>query len=225
MRYTDVKQAGYSPENVADTNYFICSCVRNRRGEALPQTSNSRVSEYQTDLCPGLEDIPDPQAAWHVLWTRSNHEKIVFEQLAAKGYEVFLPMINQWSKRRGHPVCAVPMFKSYLFVRHSIAKAAWLDISKTKGLVSILGMRWDRLARIPDREIDSIRLIASSQLPAMAYPYLAAGSEVRIIRGSLANAEGILVESDVDNGLFVVSIGLLQRSVAVKVDCADIERV
>lgn len=191
----------------------------------MPQTSDNRVREYQADICPGLSDIPDPQVAWHVLWTRSNHEKIVFEQLAAKRYEVFLPMINQWSKRKGHPVCAVPMFKSYLFVRHGIDKAAYLDISKTKGLVDILGMRWDRLARIPEREIDSIRLIANSQLPAMAYPYIAAGSEVRITRGSLANAEGILVESDVDNGLFVVSVGLLQRSIAVKVDCADVERV
>ena len=117
------------------------------------------------------------------------------------------------------------MFRSYLFVRHKIDKKAWLDISKTKGVVSILGARWDRLARIPDEEIDSIKLLMESQLPTMPYPWLKAGTPVRITRGSLANARGILVDSEMPNGLFVVSINLLQRSVAVKVNCADVEQV
>ena len=37
------------------------------------------------------------------------------------------------------------MFPSYLFVRHDIDKAAYIEVSKVKGLVCVLGERWDRL--------------------------------------------------------------------------------
>jgi transcription antitermination factor NusG len=178
------------------------------------------------EACPGLADTSNPCEGWYVLWTRSNHEKNVAGQLAAKGYEVFLPMISEWSgRRRGHAVCQAPMFRSYLFLRHRVDKKAYLDICNTKGLVSILGERWDKLATIPDHEIQSIKLVMNSHLPTMPYPWLSTGSEVRITRGSLANAQGILVDSEIPNGLFVISVKLLQRSVAVKVDCADVERV
>jgi transcription antitermination factor NusG len=147
-------------------------------------------------------------------------------QLAAARYEIFLPMIAQRTSPGSRlPACRVPMFRSYLFVRHKIDKQAWLDISNTKGVVSILGARWDKLARIPDQEIGSIKLLMESRLPTMPYPWLEAGTPVRITRGPLMNARGVLVDSEIPNGLFVVSINLLQRSVAVKVNYADVEQV
>ena len=173
--------------------------------------------------CPGLPEIADQQPAWHVIWTKSNFEKIVHDHLENKNYEVFLPMITQWLKReKGLPAVGVPMFKGYLFIRHAIDKRAYLDISNTKGLVNILGMSWDRLARVPEPEIQAIKQIADSRLPVTPYPYLKSGTRVRIIRGSMQNAQGILVRSDLAKGVFVISINLLQRSLAIKVDCADV---
>jgi transcription antitermination factor NusG len=178
------------------------------------------------DLCAALADTSDASEGWHVLWTHSNHERSVYEQLAAKHYEVFLPMITQWSGRKtGAPVCKAPMFRSYLFLRCRIDKRAYLDICNTKGLVSILGARWDKLSRIPEQEIAAIKLVMESQLPTMPYPWLSAGTAVRIKRGSLANTQGVLVESDHAKGLFVISVNLLQRSIAVSVDCIDVEPV
>lgn len=176
--------------------------------------------------CAGLEDNSAAVTAWHVLWTRSNHEKAVFEQLAARKYEVFLPMLSQWSRsKKGTPYCVAPMFRSYLFIRAKIDKCSYLEIRKTKGLVTILGLRWDNLATVPDEAIATMKQLADSRLQALPWPYLAAGSQVRITRGTLANTRGILVEADLDKGVFVISLDLLQRSVAVKVDCADVERV
>lgn len=176
--------------------------------------------------CEGLQDTSDAAIAWHVLWTRSNYEKAVCEHLAARDYEVFLPMLSQWSKRRkGEPFCNAPMFKSYLFIRARMDKHNYLDIRKTKGLVTILGLRWDKLGVIPDAEIATMKQVVDSCLPTVPYPYLATGDEVRITRGTLANTRGILVQAELDKALFVVSVGLLQRSVAVSVDCADVERV
>jgi len=181
---------------------------------------------YQDDVSFAMTAEAETPLGWHVLWTRSNSEQIVKEQLAAKNYEVFLPMNDQWTlgstKARKLPFRRVPMFKGYLFLRHRIDKAAFLDISNTRGLVHILGSRWDRLARVPDEELASIKRAEESNKPLLPYPYLKVGSRVRIIRGMLTHAQGILVRTELAKGLLVISVGLLQRSVAVKVNCADV---
>lgn len=170
-----------------------------------------------------LDSHADAELCWHVLWTRSNFEKKVYEDLHKKGYEVFLPEVVQWTQRRGSLFKkTAPMFKSYLFVRASVTKEAYIDISGTKGLVQILGPRWDKLATVSDREIDSIRLTANSNLPAMPYPTMQAGTPVRVIKGKLAGAEGRLVKKEHSKGLFVISVELLHQSVAVEIDCTDI---
>lgn len=183
-------------------------------------------SYYQQDGCTGLADAAETPLGWHVLWTRSNSEQLVREQLVARDYEVFLPMIDQWCRGlirgRADGVRRVPMFKGYLFLRHQIDRTSFLDISNTKGLVHILGPRWNRLAQVPDAEMAAIRRAVESHEPLLPYPYLKVGSRVRITRGPLANAQGILVRTDLSRGLLVISIGLLQRSVAVKVNCADV---
>jgi transcription antitermination factor NusG len=164
------------------------------------------------------------QLGWHVLWTRSNCERVVHDQLAQKGYDVFLPQIQQWNLRKhgGLQATRVPMFKGYLFLRHAIDKTAYLDICKADGLVAILGSRWDRLARVPNNEIDAIRFAVDSELPTTPYPYLEAGDKVRITHGSLASAEGILIKTEQTRGLFILSVNLLRRSVAVEVHCANV---
>jgi transcription antitermination factor NusG len=201
--------------------------IKQRRGEALLQHSNLLKKAYQEDHQACLaEDHCGEQASWHVLWTRSNCEQLVHDQLLARKYEAFLPMINQWStpatRRRDGTVCAAPMFKGYLFVRHRIDKDAWLEISNTRGVVQILGSGWNQLARVPDQEINTIKQAVDASMPLRPYPYLKNGSRVRIVRGPLAHTEGILVESDFSKGLFVVSVHLLRRSVAVQIDCTDV---
>lgn len=187
---------------------------------------HSSHTYYQDDRSTALTDEAQTPLGWHVLWTRSNSEQLVKEQLAAKSYEVFLPMNDQLSlgstRARKQPIVRVPMFKGYLFLRHRIDKAAFLDISNTKGLVHILGSRWDRLAQVPDAELASIKRAEESHEPVLPYPYLTVGSRVRITRGMMANVQGILVRTELAKGLLVISVGLLHRSVAVKVNCADV---
>jgi transcription antitermination factor NusG len=75
------------------------------------------------------------------------------------------------------------------------------------------------LAAVPDQEIEAIQRVARAQVPVLAHPYLREGQRVRVTGGPLAGAEGILVQSKPTKGLLVLSVGLLQRSVAVQVDC------
>ena len=157
---------------------------------------------------------------WHVLWTRSNYEQLVCDQLAAKGFDLFLPKIEAWSSRGGFKHRAtVPMFSGYVFVHHAMDKAGYIELCKTTGLVRVLGERWDRLAVVPDSEIEAIQGVLRAGLPILPYPYLREGQRVRITRGPMADVEGILVRSKPQKGLLIVSVDMLRRSIAVEVDC------
>jgi transcription antitermination factor NusG len=161
---------------------------------------------------------------WHVLWTRSNCEQLVNDRLAARGFDVFLPTIDAWSRRGGvRQLSRVPLFSGYLFVHHAIDKTSYLEIVKTQGLVRLLGERWDQLDVIPDREIETIQQALGSRLPISRHRYLREGQRVRITGGPMANVEGVLVRRNMKKGLLVISVHLLRRSIAVEVDCTLVE--
>jgi transcriptional antiterminator NusG len=162
-------------------------------------------------------------AQWFVLWTHSHSERLVHDQLAGRGFEMFLPTIKTWSRRSGlKAAVALPMFPGYVFLRHDIDKRSHVEILKARGLVRVLGERWDRLTPVPDDEIEAIRRVVELDVPVFAHPYLRDGQQVRIIDGPLAGLEGLLISTKPQKGLFVVSVELLQRSVAVEVDCTQV---
>ena len=167
--------------------------------------------------------MADDNAPWFVLWTRSHCEQLVHDQVAAHGFCAFLPTIRTWSRRKGaRQTIAIPMFPGYVFLRHAIDKSSYVTIAKARGLVRILGDRWDRLAPVPPAEIDAIRLVAASETPVMPFPYLCEGQHVRITYGPLAGLEGLLVHVKPNKGLLVLSVDLLHQSVAVEVDCTHV---
>jgi len=157
---------------------------------------------------------------WCVVWTRSQCEQQVHDQLAGKGFRPFLPRVNVWSRRgRFRCLTRAPMFPGYLFVPPPGDKDAFIEVRKARGLVALLGQGWDRPALVPSRDIEAIRLLSESGQTALPHPYLKEGMRARIERGPLAGLEGILLRCDPGKGLMVLSVDLLQRSVAVEVDC------
>jgi transcriptional antiterminator NusG len=171
------------------------------------------------DMTPAHQTRPQ----WYALYTRSHCEQLVYEQLAARGFSVFLPKLDVWSRRGGvrHRI-SLPMFPSYLFLHHIMDKMGFIDVSKARGLVRVLGERWDRLSVVPEGEINAIQLVLQAELPVAPHPYLREGQRVRITHGPLSGVEGILVQSKLNKGLLVLSIDLLRRSVAVEVDATAV---
>jgi transcription termination/antitermination protein NusG len=156
---------------------------------------------------------------WYALYTRSHCEQLVCDQLTAKGFHLFLPKIDVWSQRAGKQrLTSVPMFPSYLFLRHVMDKMSYIEVRKARSLVRILGQRWDRLSVIPDAEIEAIQRVLNIPLRMLSHPYLQEGQRVRITQGPLMGIEGILLQSKPAKGLLILSVDLLQRSVAVEVD-------
>ena len=172
-----------------------------------------------SDAIPAYQTRPQ----WYALYTRSHCEQLVYEQLTARGFSVFLPKLDVWSRRGGvrHRIL-MPMFPSYLFMHHIMDKIGFIDVSKARGLVRILGERWDRLSPVPESEINAIQRVLQAELPVAPHPYLREGQRVRITHGPLSGVEGILVQSKLSKGLLVLSIDLLRRSVAVEVDATAV---
>jgi len=165
---------------------------------------------------------PQP-GSWYALWTHSHCEQLAHDQLIQKGFAAFLPKIDVWSRRRGsRRLIPTPMFPGYLFLRHAMDKSAYVEISRVRGVVRILGERWDHLTTIPEDDIRAIETVTASRQPVLPYPYLKEGQRARITGGPLAGVEGILVETRAKQGLLVLSVHLLQRSVAVVVDGTDV---
>ena len=161
--------------------------------------------------------------SWYALWTNSNCEQLVYDQLLQKGFSALLPTVDVWSRRRGvRRLISTPMFPSYLFLRGTIDKKAYIEVSKAKGLVCLLGERWDSLTTIPDEEMQAIEKVSAAKQPVLPYPYLKEGQRARITGGPLAGIEGILVETRPQQGVLVLSLHLLHRSVAVAIDGTDV---
>jgi transcription antitermination factor NusG len=104
-------------------------------------------------------------------------------------------------------------------------KRSYIEIVKSKGLVRILGARWDRLTAVADVEIEALQRIQNTELAVMPHPYLNEGQRVRIDAGPLSGVEGILLRSRPNRGLLVISVDLLRQSVAVEVDCTIVTPV
>ena len=92
---------------------------------------------------------------WYALYTRSKYEKLVAEQLSAKGVENFLPLsreTHRWKDRK--KVVDVPVFRSYVFARFSDRAEQRLRVLRTVGSVRLLGLG-DGIEPIPDTQIEA----------------------------------------------------------------------
>jgi transcription antitermination factor NusG len=152
---------------------------------------------------------------WFALQVRTRHEMGIADHLQLTGYESFLPLYKSrrlWSDRIKE--VDTPLFPGYLFCRFNPRN--WLPILKHPGVIQIVG--YNRIPTpIDDSEIDAVRILGASGLPNQPWPFPKVGDRVRIESGPLRGAEGLLVEFK-NSRRFVVSVTLLQRSVAVEVD-------
>ena len=157
---------------------------------------------------------------WYAIWTKSHSEQLVADQLAARELDVFLPKISVWSRRGGvrHAI-RVPMFPGYLFFRAHVDKNVYLDVIKARGVVRVLGDRWDSLSPVSTREVEALEQLVNSGLAVTPHSYLREGQQVRITAGPLKGVEGVLAENKSEKGILVLSVELLRRSVAVQIDC------
>jgi transcription antitermination factor NusG len=152
---------------------------------------------------------------WFALHVRTRFERAVAKNLRGKGYEEFLPLFrrtSQWSDRKKE--IELPLFPGYVFCRFNPHHR--LPILMIPGVNSVVGIG-KTLMPVEERELDAVRAVLQSNAYCEPWSYLDVGQHVRVERGPLAGTEGIV--TDLKNTCrLVISINLLQRSVAVEID-------
>ena len=155
------------------------------------------------------------QWPWFAILARSGREKYATMLLENSGFECFLPIgksTRKWSDRMKE--IDVPLFPGYLFCRMNPNDR--LPVLTTPGVIQIAGIGKMPIP-IEEHEIAAVRQIEKSGLSATPWPYLRVGNAAKIEKGPLRGVTGIVVK--IKSALkLVLSIELLQRSIAVEID-------
>lgn len=185
------------------------------------------MSSYQQVALasPGtLGTSQEGQPRWYAIQTRSRSELRVSNELREKGIHAFVPKLREthrWSDRT--KIVEIPLFSCYVFVNLATSSVQRLEVRKTPGVFRFVSVNGEPAA-IPDLQIESLRTVLANNLPISTCGFIQIGQKVRIRGGSLDGVEGILSASKGGNKL-VISVDLLQQSVAVTVEGYAVEPV
>jgi transcription antitermination factor NusG len=194
------------------------------QAKELQNGLDARQTGAASGLILGSVDFDGPpeyfQPRWYAAYTAPRHEKYVSQQMDGRRIHCFLPLyrsMRRWKDRRKQ--VDLPLFPGYVFVHMALQER--LQVLQLAGVVQLVSFS-GKPAAIPDQEIESLRSGLVGNLRAEPHPYLTVGRRVRIRAGSVAGVEGILVRRK-QKFRVVLSLELIQRSVAIEVDEADIE--
>jgi transcription antitermination factor NusG len=161
-------------------------------------------------------------SSWYALYTRHQHEKMVDQILANKGFSTFLPLYattHTWKDRTKS--LTLPLFPCYVFLKGGIERR--LQILTTPGVYGLVSSA-GQPATIPNSEIEAIRRVVESGTRVEAYPYLKCGNWVRVKSGPLTGIEGILVRKKKISRL-VLSVEILGTAAAIEVAALQVEAI
>ena len=168
-------------------------------------------------LPPGERRFP-----WYALRVKPRFERKVSQSLHQKGYEEFAPFYRsrrRWSDRT--KTVEFPLFPGYIFCRFDPTKR--LPILETPGVTAIVSFG-KQLIPVDEAEIRAIQATVRSGAEVVPWPYLRLGQRVRIVGGPLGGLTGLLLDLQ-DGRRLVLSVTMLQRSVAVEISREEIEPI
>lgn len=166
----------------------------------------------------GDNDLP----RWYAAYTCARHEKCVARHLEVRGIDFFLPLyrsLRRWKDRR--KMIDLALFPGYVFVKMPLENR--FRILGLPGMVRLVSFD-GKPAALPEQEIETLRNSLNQQVYAEPHPYLQVGRRVRVEHGPLTGLQGFLVRKK-DKCRLVISLDLIQRSIAAEVDAADVQPI
>ncbi len=158
---------------------------------------------------------------WFAVQTCYRFEKKVAEQLTNKGMQVFLPLRKEnrfWGDRKKEVL--VPLFPGYVFVRSDRSVLHRLIVLQAPGVMGFVSSA-GTAAMIPQKQVDDLQLLMSGEVPLSLHLFAKTGQRARIRGGRLDGVEGLLEKRD--KGKLLIPIESIQRSVAIDIQCYELE--
>ena len=162
-----------------------------------------------------VASIVADEIRWYAVYTCARHEKAIARQFEQRGVTHFLPLyqaIHRWNNRSAR--VSLPLFPGYVFVRTS--NRSRYEPLQVPGVLHYVGSGATQCP-IPDEEIEVLRRLLISGKDVGPHPYLRIGKSVRIASGPLEGLCGI-IERTKSGRRFVVSVEMIQRSIAIELD-------
>lgn len=190
------------------------------KGEAMSTYSQS----YEISSPLAQWPAQQREEQWYALHTRARHERVVENRLREQGLETFLPTmkeVHRWSDRK--KTVEVPLFSCYVFVRCGLSAEDRTKIYRADSILGVVGTRGAGTP-IPDDQIEGVRALLAQTGQWRSHPFLKVGQRVRVCGGAMDGVEGIFLSENGDNSL-VISVDVIQRSLAVRIDGYDVKPV
>ena len=168
---------------------------------------------------PAKSEPAKNERRWLVAYTLPRHEKQVSLRMQRQSLECFLPLYESVRKWKTGPTeVSLPLFPGYIFVHADLQERR--KVIELPSVLQVLGNRFGESV-LSDMEIDQLRRTVASKR-AQPHPYLSVGMRARIISGPLSGVEGLLVRKK-GSLKVVLTVELVQQSVAIEVDSCDVE--
>ena len=165
------------------------------------------------------------QLKWYAIHSRSRHEDVVLNGLKKKLIEAFLPKMQVMSRRKDRrKMIMVPILPGYVFVHSDLNLYQYWNILKTYGVVRILGIQ-GKPVPVKDEEIASLKTLDGTDRTVRNQAYMKKGDRVMIMEGPLQGLTGFYLKHKGKVDKVVISIELLQRSLAVEVEDLIVEKI
>jgi transcription antitermination factor NusG len=149
-----------------------------------------------------------------------NWEKAVLARLTGKGYPAFLPLYPKSARTcgQGKPQ---PLFPGYVFSSFDVALR--MPILTIPGVLHVVG-RGHTPEPVDPYELLAIERFVDSGMELEPWTFLKNGELALVERGPLTGLKGIFIEASQSQRL-VVSLSLLEQSVAVEINRDDLRLV
>jgi transcriptional antiterminator RfaH len=164
-------------------------------------------------------------AEWYAIQTKPRAEEKTVQFLSLKAIPTFLPQILA-NRRHGSRLWQAldPLFPGYLFAQFAVESSTIATVRWTPSVSKILGDE-ESPTPVPDDVVTYLRGRTGERGFIVPGPVWIPGMRVRFRSGPLAYVEGIIERPPSRAERVRVLLELLNRSVTVEVDLAELEPV
>lgn len=173
--------------------------------------------EIESEILPAK--TLDSTRPWHVLYVRSNCEKMVVRHLTVRAIEYYLPLYRErvrWSDRV--VVTERPLFPGYIFARFATSNS--MPALTAPGVIRSLDDKNGSM--VSAVEITQIQEGLLCGLTLRPHPELSAGMQVRVRSGVFSGTVGMVAELR-RRCKVILSFASMQQCVSLEVDRSQLE--
>jgi transcriptional antiterminator RfaH len=162
-------------------------------------SQTKRLRESVEMVGAGLVDGRGAGARWYVVHTRPRMEAVAEANLAAQGFEAFLPAIFKTVRHaRKFRTVRAAFFPRYLFVRLDLERQRWRSVAGTIGVAHFV-MEGERPKPALGGIVEDLIAMTGSEGVIAFAAILETGDRVQILAGPFAGCLGELARLDDQN--------------------------